>query len=52
MNNNQKNNNNKAIKGRDVAAHNDQLGENASEEYRSESYANALTNKNNNKGMK
>lgn len=32
--------------------HNDQLGENASEEYKSEEYSNAFKNENKNKGLK
>jgi hypothetical protein len=35
-----------------MPVNNDQLGENASEEYKSEEYSNALNSKNNNKGFK
>jgi hypothetical protein len=53
MNNSKnKNNNKKNIKNENLTAHNDQLGENASEEYRSEDYANAMKNKVDNKGLK
>jgi hypothetical protein len=53
MNNNNKNNTGiKNNSDQDVEVFNDQLGENASEEYKSEEYSNSLQNKNKNKGIK
>lgn len=36
----------------DIEVYNDQLGENASEEYKSEEYSNAMQNKSKNKSTK
>jgi hypothetical protein len=49
---NQNNSKNKNQNQDDIEVYNDQLGENASEEYKSEEYSNAVQNKNKNKSIK
>jgi hypothetical protein len=49
---NQNNSKNQNQDQNDVEVYNDQLGENASEEYKSEEYSNAIQNKNKNKTVK
>lgn len=52
MENNKKNLTKQELRNEKLENFNDQLGENASEEYKSEEYANSFKNENKNKGFK